>query len=86
MDPHVNEQAIGRIERQMSISEIEESFQGLEGHYVLHCARADTLQYTIRCSCGWWTDTGRAASTAYALMRAHVAGHNNKDRGDDLQR
>lgn len=70
------ERAIERVEQQLPIESIEEHFtDGAGVHYQVGCYRAPSGHYVISCSCGWRRDTGKTASSAYALHRAHVNGH-----------
>lgn len=66
---------IERIEAQLPIASIDEAFDDGGVHYQVGCYRAPSGHYVISCSCGWRRDTGKTASSAYALHRAHVAGH-----------
>lgn len=76
----MNEAAIERLGRQMTIAEITEDWHDVEAHYVVSAGRADTGFYSVSCSCGYFTSCGKSPATAHALMRAHRNGHDARAR------
>ena len=74
--------ALDVLNEQLGLQEIEETFDVGPVHYLIGCYKAPTSFYVISCACGWRVDTGKSASNAHALMRAHVAGHEDAARRD----
>jgi len=78
----VIEEAIARVEKQLTIESVTEEHASGGVHYLIGCYRAPTEFYVISCSCGWRADTGKSAGNAHALMRAHLAGHDYRNADD----
>jgi hypothetical protein len=76
--------AIETIEEQLSLVEITEQLDHDGAHIATSATRAVTGFWSVSCSCGWHYDTGKSASVAHRLVRAHTAGHASRvtaDRG-----
>lgn len=71
----MDERTIARLDRQLAFTEITETVAREGVHYLIGCYKAPTGFWSISCSCGWRDDTGKAAGSAYALLRAHYRGH-----------
>lgn len=76
------EQAIERVQKQLTIESVTEEHAPGGVHYLIGCYRQPTDFYAISCSCGWRADTGKSAANAHSMMRAHLAGHDFRDAPD----
>ena len=74
--------AIARVQQQLTIDAVEESYDDGGSHWLIGCYRAPTGFYTISCSCGWASHSGKAAAAAHALLRSHNAGHRDATATD----